>query len=182
MDEEIEKVDIQMKEEISVIRTKYNKIKNEIRQKYKKTLPKKPRKSIPKTVKSDTWNKYIGKEKGIGKCECCSKEIDSKFFECGHVKSSKDGGEETVENLRPICGECNKSMGTENLYEFKKKHYPIKKEPKTYFQLEQEKAFGSYNQLNYGLNSFDRGSAHDQCGASVLLGGGNRHARHGRPW
>jgi 5-methylcytosine-specific restriction endonuclease McrA len=124
MDKELEVIDKQMKDEISVIRAKYNDIKKEIRKKYKKTEPKKPRKSIPKTVKSDTWNKYIGKEKGIGKCECCSNEIDSKNFECGHVKSVKDGGDETVENLRPICSECNKSMGTENLYDFKKKHYP----------------------------------------------------------
>ena len=124
MEKELEVIDKQMKDEISAIRLKYNELKKEIKKKYKKTEPKKTRKSIPKTVKSDTWNKYIGREKGIGKCECCSNEIDSKNFECGHVKSVKDGGEETLDNLRPICSECNKSMGAENLYKFKEKHYP----------------------------------------------------------
>lgn len=124
MEQELEKIDAQMKEEISSIRAKYNTIKKEIRKKYKPTAQKKPRKTIPKTVKSDVWDKYIGKTHGVGKCSCCKNEIDSKNFECGHVKSVKEGGEDTVENLRPICSKCNKSMGTQNLFDFKKQHYP----------------------------------------------------------
>lgn len=145
MEEELLQVDSQMKSEIDKIKEKYNEIKKDIKKKYKKIVEKKPRKTIPKTVKSDVWDKYIGKANGLGKCECCSKEIDSKNFECGHVKSVKDNGDDTVENLRPVCGECNKSMGTQHLYEFKEKHY----KPKTLFQIQQEKAISDYQR---GIN------------------------------
>lgn len=55
----------------------------------------------------------------LGNCYVCNKEIDSKHFECGHVVARKKGGEDKLDNLRPICEECNKSMGTQNLQEFK---------------------------------------------------------------
>ena len=81
------------------------------------------RKSIPKTLKNDVWDKYIGRKKGIGQCFCCKKNIDSKNFECGHIIASSKGGKTIIQNLRPICSCCNKSMGTENLRQFKKKYY-----------------------------------------------------------
>ena len=81
------------------------------------------RKSIPKTLKNDVWDKYIGKQKGMGSCYCCSKKIDSKNFECGHIIAVAKGGKTILQNLRPICGCCNKSMGTENLKVFKKRYY-----------------------------------------------------------
>jgi 5-methylcytosine-specific restriction endonuclease McrA len=81
------------------------------------------RKSIPKTLKNDVWDKYISRKKGIGQCYCCKKTIDSKNFECGHVLAVAKGGKTILQNLRPICGVCNKSMGTENLQQFKKKYY-----------------------------------------------------------
>jgi 5-methylcytosine-specific restriction endonuclease McrA len=33
------------------------------------------------------------------------------------------GGPTTVENLRPICAQCNLCMGTSNLEEFKRKFF-----------------------------------------------------------
>ena len=83
-----------------------------------------PRKSIPKTLKNQVWDKYIGKKHGVGKCFCCKKEIDSKNFDCGHVISVKDSGPTTVDNMRPICSPCNKSMGTQNLNDFKQQYFP----------------------------------------------------------
>ena len=85
------------------------------------------RKNIPKTLKNKVWDKYIGKEKGIGKCICCDCEIDSKNFECGHVISVNKGGPTTIENMRPICNVCNKSMGDKNLFDFKENHFPENK-------------------------------------------------------
>lgn len=79
---------------------------------------KKVKKSIPKPVKNMVWNKYVGKEYGIGKCFCCQSDIDSKHFECGHVIAEVLGGETTVDNLRPVCGLCNKSMGTLDMNSF----------------------------------------------------------------
>jgi len=43
------------------------------------------RKSIPKTLKNDVWDKHIGKKNGIGKCFCCENSIDSKKIGRAHV-------------------------------------------------------------------------------------------------
>jgi hypothetical protein len=81
------------------------------------------RKSIPKAVKTSVWNKYIETDdpnKLIGKCFVgCGSEITIANFEAGHVTAYSKGGSNKVDNLRPICGNCNKSMGTMNLLEFK---------------------------------------------------------------
>lgn len=53
-----------------------------------------------------------------GKCFSCTSVIHFERWHCGHIKSHFDGGETTVENLRPICVQCNLKMGTMNLYEY----------------------------------------------------------------
>ena len=66
------------------------------------------------------WEEYIGDEKLKGLCYVCGKsEIKATNFECAHVISVYNGGEDTLENLRPACSTCNLSMGTEDLEEFK---------------------------------------------------------------
>jgi hypothetical protein len=81
------------------------------------------RKAIPKAVKNSVWNKYIETDdlkKLIGKCFVgCGCEITIANFETGHVIAYSKGGSDKVDNLRPICSTCNKSMGTMNLLEFK---------------------------------------------------------------
>ena len=101
--------------------------------KEKKTDNETPKKSkkkkdkIPTAVRKIVWNTYIGKEIITGKCLCCNAEdISSTNFDCGHIKSEKNGGEVNIENLRPICGNCNKSIGGNNMDEFMTK-YKIKK-------------------------------------------------------
>jgi hypothetical protein len=79
----------------------------------------KKKERIPHAFKIEVWNFHIGKEKGIALCYCCEKEIDSKHFECGHIISEKNGGVLSIDNLRPICDLCNKSMGSMNMDEFK---------------------------------------------------------------
>jgi 5-methylcytosine-specific restriction endonuclease McrA len=79
------------------------------------------KKNIPATIRRLTWNKYIGEEIGKAKCLCCNvTDITQLSFHCGHVIAEKFGGENTVENLRPICQNCNSSMHTTNFYDFKK--------------------------------------------------------------
>ena len=76
------------------------------------------RKSIPKALRKRVWITYIG-EIFKGNCFCCkSNTIDSFDFHCGHIVAHVNGGQMTLENLRPICITCNNSMGTENLLEF----------------------------------------------------------------
>jgi hypothetical protein len=74
--------------------------------------------TIPKPLKNKVWDYYIGKKYGIGPCYCCKRDLDSKDFECGHVQAEAKGGQTNLRNLRPICGTCNRSMRTENMYKF----------------------------------------------------------------
>lgn len=82
------------------------------------------KKPIPKSVRTHVWNRYIGTEKGESPCYCCGiNRIDKAAFEAGHVVPEVAGGPSTVENLRPICGECNRSMKDTNMKDFAWKHY-----------------------------------------------------------
>lgn len=83
--------------------------------------------SIPATVRNSVWIKYIGNERGTSKCFCCGyQDIDRGNYECGHIISRHSGGTCHIDNLRPICGLCNKSMGTLNMEEFMKTYGFIK--------------------------------------------------------
>jgi hypothetical protein len=85
----------------------------------------KVKKRIPKKVKNDSWDKYIGSEIGETVCVCCRKnKINSKEFEAGHIISEFNGGGVNVDNIMPVCGWCNKSMGTENMDEYIENYYP----------------------------------------------------------
>ena len=80
--------------------------------------PKKAR--IPKSLKESVWSEYIGLNNGKAMCMCCNKKEITQFsFHCGHVISEANGGELKLENMRPICELCNKSMKTTNLNDFK---------------------------------------------------------------
>jgi hypothetical protein len=69
------------------------------------------------------WEKYMGNI-ARSKCYCCKQhEITAFNFEAGHVVARALGGKDNVDNLRPICGYCNKSMGIQNLYEYQKKNF-----------------------------------------------------------
>jgi len=94
----------------------FNKVKN-IDIKYKK-------KNIPKAVKKAVWDKWVGKNIGSTKCLCCKhQEIRQIEFHCGHIISEKKGGETKVSNLRPICAQCNLSMGTMDMREFQRFYF-----------------------------------------------------------
>jgi hypothetical protein len=82
------------------------------------------KKYIPKTLKRAVWDTHIGAEKGIAPCMCCERTMIQQIeFHCGHVIAEAEGGKTNVENLRPICAQCNLSMGKRNLYEFKAKYF-----------------------------------------------------------
>jgi 5-methylcytosine-specific restriction endonuclease McrA len=83
------------------------------------TVLKKKKDSIPKKVKEEVWNRYIGDDIPKHRCLCCkSNVIKMTDFQVGHVKSEKDGGTLAISNLRPICASCNFSMGTMNMIEY----------------------------------------------------------------
>lgn len=76
------------------------------------------RKSIPKAVRLELWANHFG-DQFVGKCFCCKNEIARDNFEAGHVIPASKGGSDTPDNLRPICFGCNRSMGDQDLNEYK---------------------------------------------------------------
>ena len=122
MEQELESLNQQMQAEIKQIRDKYNSLKKECRARHKPKTVKKKRSAIPKALKNEVWDNSIGREKGVGNCYCCNKEIDSKHFECGHIIAVSNGGTNTLLNLKPVCSLCNKSMGSKNMEEFKQNY------------------------------------------------------------
>jgi hypothetical protein len=82
---------------------------------------KKKKQAISSTLKRLVWNTHIGEEIGKSKCLCCNTtDITQLSFHCGHIIAEAMGGETNVSNLRPICQNCNSSMGTKNMNDFMK--------------------------------------------------------------
>ena len=82
---------------------------------------KKKKKSISATIKRLVWNTNIGEDIGKSKCMCCkSTDITQMSFNCGHIVAEANGGNIIVSNLKPICQNCNSSMGTKNMEDFMK--------------------------------------------------------------
>ena len=83
-------------------------------------------------------------------CFCCrNKEIEKDDFQAGHILAEANGGTE-VDNLVPICSQCNQGMGTmhmreyiekfysENLNKFDRREKPLKKKKKNDFLILEE--------------------------------------------
>jgi hypothetical protein len=91
----------------------------------KKTPKMGGKKAIPKKIKEDAWNRYIGNKRNEVLCICCRTTPITPFtFHAGHMISETNGGQITVDNIRPICSACNLSMGTRNMLDFVAEHYP----------------------------------------------------------
>lgn len=83
-----------------------------------------PRKAIPKKIRGEAWKIQFG-DSTKGACFCCKKLLDVfDDWHAGHIVSHTNGGKDTADNLRPVCGSCNLSMGTENMDAFKARCYP----------------------------------------------------------
>jgi 5-methylcytosine-specific restriction endonuclease McrA len=67
---------------------------------------------FPKALREQVWLTYIGK-KFEHKCLVgwCENKITPFNFEVGHNIPESKGGTTDIDNLRPICGNCNRSMG-----------------------------------------------------------------------
>ena len=76
------------------------------------TIMKSVKVTIPRALKNEVWITYVGKAFDA-KCNVswCTTTITPFTFEAGHNVPESKGGSTTVANLRPICSQCNKSMG-----------------------------------------------------------------------
>lgn len=78
------------------------------------------RKKPNQKLKNLVWNKRNGdKTLNEGKCYVCEEQLSFKNMQCGHIISYYHGGKTELENLEPICGDCNRDMGINNLNEYK---------------------------------------------------------------
>lgn len=73
-------------------------------------------------MRRKVWSNKFG-DSISGQCVCGS-IITLKKFDCGHIDSRARGGPVSEDNLRPICGTCNKKMGKRNMIEFFADEYP----------------------------------------------------------
>ena len=83
----------------------------------------KKRTPCPQPVKETLWRSYF-ESSMVGECYVCKKSISFTNFEVGHNKSFTTGGTWDINNLRPICRSCNRSMGKMTIEDFKKKYFP----------------------------------------------------------
>lgn len=79
--------------------------------------------AVPAAVRFAVWNRDFGVREAVGACSCCAREITVQAFEAGHIIAAARGGPATVDNLRCVCGACNRSMGTRNMDEFRATHF-----------------------------------------------------------
>jgi len=87
-----------------------------------KPVQKPKKKKISPQIRFDVWKTYIG-DKIEAKCFCCWKTRITPFtynntFHAGHIKSESNGGRISIDNLLPICSDCNKDMGATNWDEY----------------------------------------------------------------
>ena len=70
------------------------------------------RKAIPKALREQVWVVHCGKV-FVQKCKVkwCENTITPFDFDVGHNVPVSKGGTNDIDNLRPICAKCNKSMG-----------------------------------------------------------------------
>jgi 5-methylcytosine-specific restriction endonuclease McrA len=110
--------------EISSINTKLKHPHN--KKKYRK-------KQIPKALREQVWIAKMGR-KFDGQCmiSWCTNEITCFYFDCGHNIPESKGGPTNVENLIPICRNCNLGMGNRLTIEEWQKKYET---PKKWYQF-----------------------------------------------
>ena len=70
-------------------------------------------KKIPAAIREQAWLLAFGDKYFKQKCEVkwCENILTPFNFEVGHNIPRSKGGSDDLDNLKPICSKCNKSMG-----------------------------------------------------------------------
>ena len=121
---------------IHIDKTKHINKKKRNNKKYKKNKNQihhiKSKEQIPKRVRELVWTTYNG-EVFTSKCyvSWCTNNINVFSFQTGHDIPESKGGTLDIDNLKPICGSCNLSMGNKySITEWSKLIKPIPTLPK----------------------------------------------------
>jgi 5-methylcytosine-specific restriction endonuclease McrA len=102
---------------------KYYKSPNNTPSEIKIKEPKIKKEFIPQTnLRDDVWLKHFDKS-DIGNCFCCNGILNknSVTWEAGHVQAASKGGNTELDNIKPVCADCNRGKGgmhTTNMYEY----------------------------------------------------------------
>lgn len=56
-----------------------------------------------------------------GKCFCCKCKIHYRNYKVGCIVAKSNGETIDVDNLEPVCSNCNKKMGKINMNEYMRK-------------------------------------------------------------
>lgn len=69
--------------------------------------------TIPGALREQVWLLYCGDKHFKHKClvTWCENIMTPFMFEVGHNIPESKGGTLDIDNLRPICSKCNRSMG-----------------------------------------------------------------------
>jgi hypothetical protein len=83
---------------------------------------------IKKEVFTEWFKKSIWRKTNAGldkvACPVCSLELITKdSFSAGHILAAAKGGMMCIENIMPICSDCNVQMGSRHLYWFAWHYY-----------------------------------------------------------
>ena len=91
-----------------------------------KNQSQKKRKIFCSKDRGKVWENIFGRQY-TNICPLCQKNImqalDTDTWHMGHIQAWSKGGSDTLENIRPICIACNKSMGSENLKDYCKRKF-----------------------------------------------------------
>lgn len=82
------------------------------------------RKNIPNSMREEVWKKeFNNKKTGTCPVKYCNHQISNKKFgfQCGHMESVANGGKDIIDNLKPICADCNAKMSSTNWDEYEEK-------------------------------------------------------------
>jgi len=76
------------------------------------------RTNLTKTIRNACWMQNCG---SCFEHECfvgCGSIITPFTYECGHIQAVAEGGSNSLDNLKPICSTCNKSMGSMHMIDY----------------------------------------------------------------
>jgi len=75
--------------------------------------------------KPDLWKREFGTSMK-GNCLCCTvTPISSNSYVAGHIQAEANGGEASLNNLMPICKQCNLEMGQRYMIDYALEKYGI---------------------------------------------------------
>ena len=89
-------------------------------------LSKFKKKKIPKALREQVWINKMGKHfSGTCRISWCENDMTCFNFDCGHNIPESKGGPTNIENLIPICRNCNVGMGNRFTIEEWEKKYEV---------------------------------------------------------